>query len=110
MINNYDDIQKTGKEHMDRAMQSFGAASKGMQAIAGEIADYSKSSLDEGTAAFEKLSGVKSLDKVLEVQTDFVRSSYEHFFSRMGKIGEMYADVARDMYKPYEGVVAKAGR
>ena len=46
---NVEDMQKTAKENMDSAMKSFGAVSKGMQAIAVEAADYSKKSFEQGS-------------------------------------------------------------
>ena len=55
-------------------MKSFGAVSKGFQAIAVEMADYSKKAFEESTAATEKLFGAKSLDKAFEVQSDYVKS------------------------------------
>ena len=55
MMKNMDDMQKLGKDNMDATMKSFGAMSKGVQAIAVEFADYSKKSFEEGSAAMEKL-------------------------------------------------------
>jgi len=109
-MNGFEDFQKLGKDNMDMAMQSFGAANKGFQAIAAEFADFNKKSLEESTAAFEKLVGAKSIDKAIEVQSEFVRSSYETLVGEMTKLGEMYADVAKDAYKPYEGVMAKVSK
>ncbi len=41
--------------------------------------DYAKKSFEDTKSFVEKLSGVKSLDKVLEAQTEFARSAYETF-------------------------------
>jgi hypothetical protein len=108
MFDNFETIQKISKDNVDVAMKSFGVASKGMQAIATEVADYQKKSFEEGTAALEKLLGVKTLDKAFEVQTEFYKSAYEGFVSKATKIGELYADLAKESYKPIEGAVVKA--
>ncbi len=71
-----EDFQRFGKEGMDVAMSSFGAWSKGAQAIAAEIADYSKKSVEDSAAAWEKLLGAKTPDKALEVQSAYLKSSY----------------------------------
>ncbi len=107
MVTGVDEIQKLNKDGLDTAMKSFGTLSKGMQAIAVEVADYSKKSYEDGTAALEKLMAVKSLDKAMEVQTEFMKSSYEGMVSQMSKLGEMYVDLAKDAYKPYETIFAK---
>ena len=60
MVRNIDEIQKFGKDNMDAAMKSFGALSKSMQAIAVEMADYSKKLFEQGTAATEQLIGAEA--------------------------------------------------
>ncbi len=42
-----DPMQKFGKENMDMAMNAFGAWAKNAQAIATEVADYSKKSFED---------------------------------------------------------------
>lgn len=106
-MNGFEDYQNLGKDNMDMAMKSIGAASKGFQAIATEVADFNKKSIEDSSSAFEKLVGAKSLDKAIEVQSEFVRTSYEGMVGEMTKLGEMYAELAKGAYKPYEGVVAK---
>ena len=108
MLKNFEDIQKLGKDNVDVAMQQFGTVSKGWQAIAAEFADYSKKSFENGSAALEKLIGAKSLDKAFEVQSDYAKSAYEGFVSQAAKMGELYASLAQESYKPFESYVAKA--
>jgi phasin family protein len=107
MLTNFDDFQKLGKENMDVAMKQFGTVSKGWQAIATEFADYSKKSFEEGSATLEKLIGAKSLEKAIEVQSDYAKSSYESFVAEATKLGELYADLAKETYKPFESHFGK---
>jgi hypothetical protein len=107
MVKNIDDMQQFGKDNMDATMKSFGAFSKSAQAIAVELADYSKKVFEQGTAATEKLIGAKSLEKAIEVQSDYVKSSYEGFVAEATKLGELYADLAKEAYKPFEGQFGK---
>jgi hypothetical protein len=107
MLKNFDDFQKLGKDNMDVAMKQIGTVSKGWQAIATEFADYSKKSFEEGSAALEKLLGAKSLEKAIEIQSDYVKTSYEAFVAEATKMGELYTDLAKETYKPLEGMLAK---
>jgi putative toxin-antitoxin system antitoxin component (TIGR02293 family) len=86
----------------------LGSVSKGAQAIAVEIANYSKKSFEDSTAAIERLFGVKSLEKAIEMQTEYAKISYEGFVAKASKIGELYADLAKETYKPFETMIAKA--
>ena len=106
----FDQIQKLGKDNADAALKSFGAVSKNAQAIAVESADFAKKSFEQGTAAIEKLVGAKTLDKAFQIQTDYVRSAYEGMVAQTTKIGELYASLAKDVFKPYETLVAKSAK
>jgi hypothetical protein len=50
---------------------------------------------------------LKSLDKVVEAQTEFARSAYETFIADSQKIAGLYGDLAKQAVKPMEGLVAK---
>jgi len=107
MLKNFDDVQKYGKDNMDATMKVWGQMSKSVQAIAAETADYSKKSFEEGSATLEKLFGAKSLDKAIEIQTAYAKSAYEGFVAQATKLGELYADLAKETYKPFESFAAK---
>ena len=110
MVQQFDQFQKFGEENVDAALKSFGAVSKGAQAIATEAADFARKSFEQGTATFEKLVGAKSLDKAIEIDTDYLKTSYEGFVAQSTKITELYANVAKEAFKPLEGIVAKTAR
>jgi phasin family protein len=103
-----EDMQKFGKNNMDMALTTLGAWTKGAQAIAVEVVDYSKKSAESSAAAWEKLMAAKSLEKAIEVQTEYLKSSYEDFVAGATKLGELYVDLAKQAYKPLEGAFATA--
>ena len=107
MLKNFEDFQKLGKENVDTCVKQFGTVSKGWQAIATEFADYSKKSFEHGTATLESLLGAKSLEKAIEIQSDYVKTAYEGFVAQSSKLGELYTDLAKETYKPLEGMIAK---
>jgi hypothetical protein len=102
-----EEFQNYGKEQFDAAVASAGTCTKNMQAIATAYTDYAKKSYEEGAAFLEKLAGVRSIDKALEVQTDYAKTAYETFVAESTKIGELYKDIAKETYKPFEGFMAK---
>jgi phasin family protein len=108
MFNNFEEIQKLGKNNAELVLKSLGAFSRGFQAIAVEIADHSKKSFEDSTATVEKLIGAKTLDRAVEVQSNFVKDAYEAYISRATKIGELAADTAKEAYRPYETILNTA--
>jgi phasin family protein len=102
-----EDIQQYGKEHLETVVASATSVQHGLQAIASAYGDYTKKSFEDTKSFVEKLSGVKSLEKALEVQTEFAKSAYETFVAESQKIAGLYTDLAKTTYKPLEGLVAK---
>ena len=108
MMQSFEDVSKTGKEFVDTGLKSFASLSRNVQAITVEATEYSKSAYENGSAALEKLASAKSLDKAIEIQTDYARSAYEGFVAQATKMGELYAEMAKDAYKPFESAIVKA--
>jgi len=104
----FEDAGKYGKEFMDSGMTSFAALTRNMQAIAAEASEFARTSFESGAAAAEKVISAKSPDKAFQAQADYARSAYETFVAQATKMGDLYAAMARDVYKPFESVVAKA--
>jgi hypothetical protein len=100
------------KEQIDAAATSMNAASMnsfpgGFHAIATAYGDYTKKSFEDTRSFVEKLSGVKSVDKAIEVQTEFAKSAFETFMAESQKIGALYRDLVTESSKPFGGFLAK---
>jgi len=103
-----EDIQTCGKQQFEAVTASATNLQNGFQALASAYGDYAKKSFEDGKAFVEKLSGVKSLDKALEVQTDFAKSGYDTFVAESQKIAGLYGDLAKQFFKPLETIVSKS--
>jgi hypothetical protein len=108
MIKNFEDFQKMTPFNMDAAMKAFGEWNKGWQTIAAEMTDYTKRSFEEGTATFEKLLTAKSFEQAVEIQTGYAKRAYDEYMHQLSKIGGMYADLAKEAYKPVEKAMQSA--
>jgi hypothetical protein len=105
-----EEVQRAGKDGFDAAVSSLGEANKGFQAIAAEIASYSKKSFEDGTRTFEQLIGVKSLEQAFEIQSQYAKRAFDAYVAQTSKLGQMYVDLARGAYNPVEQAVAKTAR
>jgi hypothetical protein len=99
--------QQNGKEQIDTGTASSDTFPGGFQAIANAYGDYAKKSLEDTKSFVEKLSGAKSFDKVIEIQTEFAKTAYETFVTESQKITALYGDLAKESYKPFGSIVAK---
>ena len=107
MTQGFDAVQKFGKDTMDATMKTMESSSKNAQAIATQVADYSKTAMESGSGVMEKLMGAKSMDKAMEIQSAFAKTAYEGFVAHASKLGEMYTDFAKEAMKPFEAVMPK---
>jgi hypothetical protein len=98
--------QQNDEKRLDTGTASANSFSSGFQAIATAYGDYAKKSFEDIKTFVEKLSGVRSLDKAIEVQTEFAKTAYETLVTESQKIGTLYGDLAKQSYKPFGGFVA----
>ena len=78
-----------------------------MQTIANAYRDYTRKSFEETTSFVEKLTGVRSLDKAIEIQTEFAKQAYATFVTQSQKICELHSELAKQTFKPLERLVSK---
>jgi phasin family protein len=88
-------------------VRSYAELNKGLQAIAVRWTEFSKRSFDDATHTLEKLIGAKSLEQAVEIQTNYAKTAYDNWLAEASNIGEMYANTAREVYKPVQQTVAK---
>ncbi|UIJ73781.1 phasin family protein [Aurantimonas sp. HBX-1] len=98
----YEEATRTSKNALDGTLQSFAVVAKGLQQIASETSEFGKRSYEHQMTMLEQLLQARSVDKSLELQNDFAKSIYQSWVSQATKLSEIYADMAREAYKPLE--------
>ena len=101
----FDDASKQGKDAMENMLKSYSDLAKGFQAMATEATEYSKKSYEDNASVMEQIFSANSVEKALEIQSEYAKSSYEGFVSQATKMGEMYSNVTQSAIKPYEAVI-----
>ena len=79
-----------------------------LQTIANAYRDYTRKSFEEFGSFVEQLSGVRSLDKAMTVQTEFVKRAYETSVAESQKICELHNRLAKQTLDPFKGLTSKA--
>jgi hypothetical protein len=79
-----------------------------LQTIANAYGDYTRKSLDETRSLVEQLTGVRSLDKAMEIQAEFAKHACETFVADSQKIWKLYNELAKQTFKPLQGFLARA--
>ena len=101
----FDKFPGFGKDGVEATMKSVGAVSKGVQAVMLETADFAKRSYEQGTSTLESLKGASTFDRALAIQGDYVRTSYQDFVAQASKVGDLFANTAKEAFAPIENLV-----
>ena len=100
-------IQQVAKDQGDAATASVQTLTASVQTIAAAHSDYAKKAMESGSEFISKLSSVKEPAKLMELQGEYVKSSFETFMAEAKKISELYADLFKHTTKPFEEMVSK---
>jgi hypothetical protein len=82
-------------------------ATVSLQTIANAYRDYTRKSIEEFGSFVEQLSGVRSLDKAMTVQSEFVKRAYETSVAESQKICELHNRLAKQTLDPFKGLTGK---
>ena len=102
-----EDLQKVGKEQLESAMTSQSCLVKSLQAIATEANEFSKKSLENGSAFVEKLLGAKSLEGAIQIQSEYIKASYDALVEQTTKIGNLWSNLFKEAVKPIEAGITR---
>jgi phasin family protein len=93
---------------MECAVSAVNAASKNMQAVAGECFEISKQSFEHATQTWEKLRGAHGMDEVMTIQSNYVKEAIENATQHARKFGELMAAFPTEVTKTYQDAWLKA--
>ena len=99
-------IQDAGNGQLNGVAVDFSSFSTTLQSIFTEGADYTKKSVESRLAFVEKLLGAKSLETVIQIQSDYAKSAYADFVAQATKMGELHSNLAKAAFKPAELAIA----
>jgi phasin family protein len=102
-----EEYQRLSKEGLDAATRSFGEMNKGFQALAAEMTDYSKRTFEDVFRAWRQLLTAKSVEQMMEIQSQYAKKACDTHISEMSKLGEMWVAITRNASKPIEQATAR---
>ena len=98
--------QQHAKEQSDAAMASANLAAS-VQAITAAYSEYTKKALADGTEFMTKLASLKTPSDVMALHGEYAKTAYDGFAAEAKKMSELYGDLAKQAFKPLEGLVAR---
>ena len=102
-----EDLQMIGRGSYDAVLHPYDEFNKSFHAIGTRLADYSSRAYKDAIRAFEQLVGANSVEDVIEIQSQYANQAYNSWAAEASILSEMYAVLARDVFKPVGHAVAK---
>jgi hypothetical protein len=106
MTKECDSIENAGNGQLNGVTMDLGSFTGILQDIFAEGADYTKKAVETRLALGEKLLGAKSLDTVIQIQSEYAKTSYVAFVAQSTKMGELHSSLAKAAFKPAEQAIA----
>ena len=94
------EINTHSKKNVEAVVASVTAATKGAEALGAQAMAYSKKAMEDQVAAAKTLSGAKSVQEVVELQTAFAKSAMEAYIAEMNKASETVAASVKECFQP----------
>jgi len=93
--------------NVEQIQQTTKDLATSVQTIATAHADYAKKAMQDGSEFISKLTSLKEPTKLAELQSEYVKNSYETFVAEAKKISELYADLFKQTTKPLQDLIEK---
>lgn len=88
------------KSNLDALTASATAAQKGAEALSAQALSYGKTSWEHGVAAAQSMAQARSIQELIELQTNFAKSAMETHLSEVTKMTETLTATVKDSFKP----------
>ena len=94
------ELNAQGKRNLEAMIASVTAATRGAEALGAQAMTYAKSSVETQVDAARQMSGARSMQEVVELQTSFAKKAMESYIAEMNKASEIFSGAVKDAMQP----------
>lgn len=98
----FDDFATYNKANLDAALAAGAIFAKAIETFGQEVMTYNQKAVEDGVANAKKLLGCKTLQEVIEVETEFARANFDRLVTESTKISELVTKVANETAEPLQ--------
>ena len=102
------ELNAHSKTNLEAVIASVTAQAKGAEALGAQAMAYSKKAVEDHVAAAKSLSGAKSVQEVIELQTTYAKSALDAYISEVSKMSDIVSTSVKDAVKPLNERVTAA--
>ncbi len=95
-----EEMTELSKGNVEAMVASTKIVAKGLETVGQEVAEFSRKSFEDASAALKSFTEVKSATDFFRLQSDFARTSFDGFVSESSKLSETMIKLAGDVAEP----------
>jgi len=95
-----EELTELSKGNVEAMVASTKIVAKGLETVGQEVAEYSRKSFEDASAALKSFAEVKSATDFFRLQSDFVRGQFDCFVTESSKLSETMIKLAGDVAEP----------
>ena len=101
-LKSYDDFAVYNKEAVDAYVKAGNVMTKGMEDLGKTLFAFAQSQAESNVSAAKAMMTAKTLNDVVEIQSDLARSQFDAFVAESTKVSEMSLKVANETVEPIQ--------
>ena len=94
------DLNAQSKRNLEAVVESVTAATKGAETLSNEAMSYTKKAVESQVEQARALSGARSVQEVVELQTNYAKTAMETYIAQMNKAAEIMSSVVKESFRP----------
>jgi len=97
-----DEMAHMARGNVEAMLASSRAATQGIEAIARDVADFSRKTFEETTAAARAMATVKTPNELMALQNDFAKTQFDAAVAQMSKLSETMVKLMGEVFEPMQ--------
>ena len=102
MFRSYDDIATLNKQNVEAAMKAGNIWTKSYEDLGKAYFGFAQDAAERGAEAAKAMMTAKTVQDVIDVQTDYAKQRFDHFVAEGTKLSEMSVKVATEAMEPLQ--------
>ncbi len=94
------ELNTQSKKNLEAVVASATASAKGAEALGAQAMAFSKAVFDTQVSAARSLAGAKSVQEVVELQTNCAKTALETYMAEFGRMTDTVSASMKDVVKP----------
>lgn len=102
LFKGYDEVATLNKANVDAVVKASDVLGKGIESLGRELIDFTQAQLETTVETGKKLFAARTVNELLDLQTEYARASLDRLLAESAKVTEMGVKVANEALAPIQ--------